>query len=1056
MKRLQLLAAVALLAVAIGGSRPAFAQCSEGELLAATCDGLTYEGCCDGGLVKWCDNVAANGPVCGIDCAGQGAVCAYVLDAGFFACRDTYTPPPEGVAESCCTPACDGKGCGEDDGCGGKCSGPDAACDVGKVCAPDGVCCEPQCADKACGPDGCGGSCGDCDCGEACVAGACKFVMCDDRDCGPDGCTNDPNACGTCPEGQVCGGDFTCCTPTCDGKTCGDNGCGGSCGFCACGEACVAGACVAEHCTLGEITLECGKDACGTDCGTCADADAICTDGACCVPACDGKVCGSDGCGGYCGVCAAGSYCLAGACSATGDVAGCTPTLGPVDPETGEPSVVPGCNGCGCEACVFELDDYCQTTAWDSVCVGECQNECGQACPCVPDCTDKACGDDGCGGTCGDCTGEKEVCSVGACCVPSCEGKQCGDDGCGGSCGTCFGENPVCNLDTGMCTAAACGPFNGVGCCDGNVLRICGGNEVFAVDCTADDPTSVCGWYAGDDWYAAGYYCGPATDEEGNTLIDPAGDPSGDNPLVCAACTPSCLGKMCGSGDGCGGVCGCPSGTKCVEGYCETCTPMCYGKGCGDDGCGGTCGACTDPAVCYNDQCCTAQCTGKECGDDGCGGVCGACEGDAVCTDGQCCTPACDGVTCGNDDGCGGTCGCASGECVDGSCVDPCQGITYEGCCDGSIVKWCEGGEIAQVDCATDPQSPGPSCGWAADAGYYWCGDTTAEDPSGTFPYVCEGGCVTDPASCNGKGCDELNNCGQPCGCAAGQTCEAGQCVACTPSCVGVVCGDDGCGGTCGTCAEGLACTQYGQCADACGGVVYEGCCDNNVVKYCENGELKTIDCAGNETGSCGWNAEGGFYDCGTDGAGDPAGVFTIDCPAPVCLVNCMGKVCGDDGCGGTCGSCAAGQTCNAAGECEGVCAGSCAGKVCGDDGCGVPCGTCDAGETCTAGQCVPDCVADCAGKVCGDDGCGGSCGTCPTGETCNAGACEKGPDTDVVDDTDTTTTDTVTNDDTDGNGGDSGGGGGCSVVGGATPGAGILLFGLLSIVAAFRRRFFN
>ena len=60
---------------------------------------------------------------------------------------------------------------------------------------------------------------------------------------------------------------------------------------------------------------------------------------------------------------------------------------------------------------------------------------------CAPQCSNKECGDDGCGGVCGTChTGEvcdaDGLCAVGGC-TPSCLGKECGDDGCGGSCGAC-------------------------------------------------------------------------------------------------------------------------------------------------------------------------------------------------------------------------------------------------------------------------------------------------------------------------------------------------------------------------------------------------------------------------------------------------------------------------------------------------------------------------------------------------------------------------------------------------------------------------------------------
>lgn len=78
---------------------------------------------------------------------------------------------------------------------------------------------------------------------------------------------------------------------------------------------------------------------------------------------------------------------------------------------------------------------------------------------CAPACSGKACGDDGCGGTCGSCTGLAVCSSAGACiapvCTPACAGKTCGDDGCGGACGTCGGAQ-VC-LSSGTCVSPATG-----------------------------------------------------------------------------------------------------------------------------------------------------------------------------------------------------------------------------------------------------------------------------------------------------------------------------------------------------------------------------------------------------------------------------------------------------------------------------------------------------------------------------------------------------------------------------------------------------------------------
>jgi len=74
---------------------------------------------------------------------------------------------------------------------------------------------------------------------------------------------------------------------------------------------------------------------------------------------------------------------------------------------------------------------------------------------CVPSCTNKTCGNNGCGGVCGTCS-STQTCSSGKCvitqnetqCVPSCTGKICGSDGCTGSCGTCS--------STQTCSSGSC------------------------------------------------------------------------------------------------------------------------------------------------------------------------------------------------------------------------------------------------------------------------------------------------------------------------------------------------------------------------------------------------------------------------------------------------------------------------------------------------------------------------------------------------------------------------------------------------------------------------
>ncbi len=202
--------------------------------------------------------------------------------------------------------------------------------------------------------------------------------------------------------------------------------------------------------------------------------------------------------------------------------------------------------------------------------------------------------------------------------------------------------------------------------------------------------------------------------------------------------------------------------------------------------------------------------------------------------------------------------------------------------------------------------------------------------------------------------------------------CSAGECVAvtCTPICEERACGDDGCGGSCGTCDEGYSCQDYACEMDAC-----------------------VPDCEGKE--------------CGEDGCGELCGVCAEgeDCedficePGP-CVPDCEDKECGDDGCGEPCGSCDEGESCQDF-ACEpGPCIPDCDGKECGDDGCGEPCGVCDEGEDCEVFTCEPGpCVPDCDGKACGDDGCGDVCGDCPEGIDCVEGACvAEGPCDGAVD----------------------------------------------------------
>lgn len=211
---------------------------------------------------------------------------------------------------------------------------------------------------------------------------------CAGKVCGPDGCGG---LCGVCEAGKVCGAEGSCtaCTPACQGKQCGPDGCGGSCGDCA---------------------FVAGKPFCGAN-GQCAEK---------CEPNCVDNQCGPDGCGGVCGNCGVGEHCVLHQCDKLDPAASCDGNCGKA-----------AASGCGCQA----------------GCSGDaCCGDFKAACPCIPECTGKDCGSDGCGGSCGNCPAGS-----------NCQAEKCIDDPCDPD--PCNGHGS-CNA--GVCTCAA--PFDGPAC----------------------------------------------------------------------------------------------------------------------------------------------------------------------------------------------------------------------------------------------------------------------------------------------------------------------------------------------------------------------------------------------------------------------------------------------------------------------------------------------------------------------------------------------------------------------------------------------------------------
>ncbi|MGI5864306.1 MAG: hypothetical protein ACOX6T_19940 [Myxococcales bacterium] len=230
-------------------------------------------------------------------------------------------------------------------------------------------------------------------------------------------------------------------------------------------------------------------------------------------------------------------------------------------------------------------------------------------------------------------------------CVPACGEKVCGDDECGGSCGECGSEYD--------CIAGACvwRPT----CLD----ELQNGTES-DVDCGGSDcePCEV------GRRCRAGSDCQSGRCEQSVCLSCEDGVRNGDESDIdcgggCAACAD---GKLCGSpGD-------CASG-RCAGGLCVSCSDGITNGLETDLDCGGDCEPCRQGSACQvHADCVSRTCIGLVCEDPTCtDAVLNANETDVDCGGAEC--PKCTiGKSCRVHDD------CAPGACWDGLCAVPeCQ-----------------------------------------------------------------------------------------------------------------------------------------------------------------------------------------------------------------------------------------------------------------------------------------------------------------------------------------------------------------------------------------------
>ena len=186
----------------------------------------------------------------------------------------------------------------------------------------------------------------------------------------------------------------------------------------------------------------------------------------------------------------------------------------------------------------------------------------------------------------------------------------------------------------------------------------------------------------------------------------------------------------------------------------------------------------------------------------------------------RCCV--CDDGSCNYDSECKTGNFCIDKKCSPHRCA---VATEKEDCTDGKICNG-QSGKLAEcIRCSGEGlSSPSQCCRGLTylkdkfDRGYCKdvskgpsCGDGICEGEE--TQNSCQQDCECTP-NCNNeyyiKNCGS-DGCGGSCGtCPSGQACSAGFCK-CVPVCTGKLCGSDGCGGSCGTCIGGK-CNSSGKC----------------------------------------------------------------------------------------------------------------------------------------------------------------------------------------------------------------------------------------------------
>lgn len=687
---------------------------------------------------------------------------------------------------------------------------------------------------------------------------------------------------------------------------------------------------------------------------------------------------------------------------------------------------------------------------------------------CVPVCGGDECGSDGCGGTCGECTGGK-VCRMGKCeCLPesyraccgqavcwfdscgaqglwivdcpdgcesgrclNCErdcsgGGQCGEDGCGGLCGQCLPG--ACS---GLAWTAAQSCVDGLCVGGGGIVPCDDGNGCTRDDCDprsgcvhrAESDTTVCadGTCADSMWTKPRTCAGGQCVEGGGTLACSDGNPCTD--------------------DGCDSKAGCVFTSNLRP--CDDTDPCTEGDACSNGRCvGGAARTCDDHNPCTTDTCVPQSgCQSINVGD---GTPCGAgtCSGLAFTAGSSCragaCTPGGSSIDCSDGVGCT----------LDG--CDPATGCTHD-----LSAGWCriegacrQAGDVAgkcrECKPSTNPDAwtyvSGKACddgepctredvciaGGSGDTGCqgtpYSCDDglactTDLCDGAGGCTHTVQAGTCRIGGACHGEGQPNPSNACQVCATATsssawttmeeGAPCGGGTCSGLIFTFAGTcVSGQCSGGGTTRDCSDGRSCTT-----DTCTPGL--GCASTLQASSCliggqcyHDGELNpsnTCQTCNSAAAATAWSAADDGLSCGAGSCSSltwtrPRTCLSGQCTEGGAKVSCSdGRACTSDACSPKSGctnvldsgSCLIGGECfaNLAPDPANACQACTTAKSTSTwtpiaDG-----NSCGSGQTCHQGRCK-ECATSCTGLQCGLDGCGGTCGTCTGGKVCELGQC--------------------------------------------------------------------